>query len=277
MTTSLEINQRLNGATPMDIARATRCNVYGVDDAILVASLAATAASAGMGMAAQEKAAGAQRSAANAELQRQQEFQKNAQQVANESLEGSTREIADQQIQQGADNRMAAYQRVGGIASPSAASPNQFAVQPNSSAARAAESSGTSKQLAAAWNKIVAPSQARAGGYGDWGLAQDKKNTRANERIGQAGDAARGSSRVSGYEQQEASHAGDTLAGFGSVLGAVGSVGGMYAATRPASGASYATKAANKSAAGSGYHVIPGGNADRFKKITNGWPVKPQY
>lgn len=257
MTTSLEINQRLNGAGPLDITRATRFNIYGADDALLIASLAATATSAGMGMAAQEQAAGAQRHAANAELQRQQEFQKNAQQVANESLAGSTREIADQQIQQGADNRMAAYQRVGGIASPSAASPNQFAVQPNSSAARAAESSGTSKQLAAAWNKIVAPSQARAGGYGDWGLAQDKKNTRANERIGQAGDAARGSSRVSGYEQQQASHAGDTMAGIGSVLGALGSVGGMYAATRPAAASYGTTKAA------------------RFNKITNGWPVKP--
>ena len=234
MTTSQHINQRLNGPSPLCLNRATRMNVYGVDDAILVSSIAATAASAGMGVAAQEQAAGAQRSAANAELMRQREYQDKAQAVANQSLQDSTRDVADEQIQAGTNQRLAAYQRVGGLAAPAAASPNQFATQPNSQAARAAESASSAKQLAAAWNKIVAPSQARSGGYGDWGLKQDQKNTRANEQIAMQGNAAHGSELVSRYELQQAGHAGDTTAGIGSALGALGSVGGMYAATRRA-------------------------------------------
>lgn len=227
MITTQDIGRRL-GRTPL--WSEPRFRVYGVDDAILLASVAASLAGTGASIAGAEKSANERQAAANAELRRQSELQQRGAERVNQSLAQSTRENADQQIQQGAGRREALYQRVGGLAAPNVAPTGNVTA---TSAASPAASRAQGNALAQAWSRIVAPAQARLGGGSDWGLQQDVKNRRATEDLMVLGDSARGSSRVNQFELQDAAHAGDSLGALGAVLSSLGSVGGAYAATTP--------------------------------------------
>lgn len=194
----------------------------------LAVGAALTATQAGLQMAAQSEAQSAVAKQRRQELARQAEFQKKASTAVAESLAQSDRGTAEQQIDAGAAKRVAEYNRITAITAPQPSGPqpvNRTVASPVATAA------GNQALAAQAWNAILAPAQARAGGYADWGLQQNIKDRRAAEQIGVAGVNARNSAQVNQLELEQASHAGDGLAQIGNVLGAAGSVAGMYGAT----------------------------------------------
>lgn len=199
----------------------------------LAIAAATTAASTGLQMAGQAKARSAQERASNAELLRQNEYQRQAQQVADESLAQSTRGKADEQIQQGTDARRAAYARITNPPTQTAAATPAPVNRTVTTTGPTATANARSTALTQAWNRILGNAQSRIGGYDDWGLAQAIKNQRAGQRLGQIAGNARGSANVLPAELEYASHAGDSLNSLAGILGAIGSVAGTYAATTP--------------------------------------------
>lgn len=197
----------------------------------LAAAAAATAAGAGMQMQAQAEARDAVAKQRREELTRQQAFQRKASQAVADSLAQSGRDTAEQQIDAGTERRAGEYQKLA-VAAPTA--------QPGMTAgdrtvtAPVATAQSNQQAAVAAWNNILGKAQARAGGYQDWGIEQNVKNRRANEKIGMESTNARNSASVNQLELQDASQEGAGLAQIGSLLGAAGSVAGMYGATAPA-------------------------------------------
>lgn len=202
-----------------------RENVYPV----ALIGLAISAASAAASAAAQGQANSAVSHQRDAELARQAEFQRKASGVVADSLAQSGRTTADQQIDQGAAKRAADFTRVTTPALPAGqpVTQNRLVASPTSLAA------GNAAAQTAAWNSIIGGAQARNGGYADWGLNQAVKNSRAAERLGVIGTNSRNSASVNQLELQDATHAGDAVGNIGQLLGAAGSVMGMYGATQP--------------------------------------------
>lgn len=215
--------QNYNGSK-YNVRRECRFHIYGVDDALLIASIAATVGSAGAGMAAQEKSKNAVASARNAELNRQQKIQNKADAVAQKSISESGADNAAKEISKGANQRAAEFSRLTEAVSPQqSARPGNRLVAPASPTAAANTSQNA---LSEAWNRIIGGAQAKLGGYSDWGLARSIAAQRAGSDLGVIAGEARGSEAVLGTELANAQHAGDNLALLGTVLGAAGSVAG---------------------------------------------------
>jgi len=194
----------------------------------LAVAAASTVASTGLQMAAQDKQRSAVERTRRAEMLRQAEYQKQAQDVAGASIEASSRPEAEQQIQKGADTRQQAYQRI-----TSAGAPAPTANRMVSTSSPTATANTQTSVLTAAWNRILGGAQSRLGGYQDWNLTQNVKNQRAGQKLGQISRNARGSLGALSGELQDASRAGDGLNTLAGALGAVGTVAGTYAATQP--------------------------------------------
>lgn len=223
--------QRHEGIAPARHMLDGLCwRVYGVDDALMIASIAATTASAGAGMQAQSEARKATGQARTAELLRQQEYQRQAAQVADESLAKSTRQSADQNLDTSTEARKAAYAR---ITTPQTATATAVPQNRTISASPTATATAQNTALTSAWNRILGGAQARLGAYDDWGLSQAVKDKRAAEKLGVIGGNARGSAGVLSSELDNALHAGDNWNTVAGALGMLGNLGGTYVATTP--------------------------------------------
>jgi hypothetical protein len=193
---------------------------------IAIIGLVLSAASAGVGMAAQNKAQRAQDAQRAAELYRQSQFSRKAGAIVNQQIEEASATKAKPAIDDAAANRAANYNRITSqVQQPAKAITktvnSPFGVQTAQQSA-----------LAAQWNKIIGGAQARIGGFQDWGLARNIAQQRAGADISLIGRDARGSAGVSAAEQSDASHEGDALAAGGQLLGDAGRGLTMYGATQ---------------------------------------------
>lgn len=230
MITLFDINRRLRGAQNVgrfDFDHAAQCRVYP----LALAALAVSAAGTGAQMVGQNEAQSARDRAQRAEMNRQTGYQRQAQAVADQSIAESGRSTADPAMAQATDQRVANFNRIvsQGQAPLTGNTVNRSIVTSSGSGAPAPALTAS----AAAWNKILGGAQAKLGGYSDWGLQRNIAAKRAGQKLDTIGSNARGSANVLGAELQDASHAGDGWGMAGSVLGALGSVGGAYAATMP--------------------------------------------
>lgn len=204
------------------------------------------------GTAAQVSASAQARAAAERktrkELLRQQEFKEGARRAFNVSLEQSTPEVAQRQIGQGTEQRQQEYERVKNLPFSSA---GEVVPGSPSSVVETTKRAGQEQGLSLA--------QARLGGYTNWDLQQAIKNLRANQAIGLESSLARGSANVLPFELQDAAHAGDTLAGIGSLLSTVGAGLGTYGVLSAPAASAYTAAAPAAGAAlwGSGLEVSP--------------------
>jgi hypothetical protein len=212
---------------------------------LLLAAAAASAAGTGMQIAATEEKNSAKNTATSAELARQKGYQDQASQLATKSIEASTPQVAQTQINQGAAQRERNYAVVAPKAGPAPGQPTAVAGGPAERASAEAAETGN------AWSKALSAAEAKQGGYADWGLQQQIKNTKARTDIGVVSNASRGSASVLPIEMNAASHKGDELAGWGQLVSALGMVAGMGAASAApaaagaASGASVMPTVAN--------------------------------
>lgn len=182
-------------------------------------------------MAAQSKAQKAQDAARAAELYRQIQYSKKAGAVVDQQIAESGAAKAKPAIDAAAEDRAAAYNRITAqVQQPQTRTITQTVASPFTA------QTATQSALAAQWNKILGGAQARLGATQDWGLARNIAQQRAAGEIGLIGRNARGSAGASSAEQQDASHAGDSLAATGQLLGVAGNMANASNASNQAWG-----------------------------------------
>jgi hypothetical protein len=187
-----------------------------------LAAVSAIAAVVGTGlqMAGNAEAQSAQNDARAKAVAQQAELQKKAQAVAQQSIAKSTPQVAADQMAKGTAARQTAWQNL------------NTATQPIASALPAttdAATSGANKRAtssANAWNTLNAQAAAKEGGYGDWENQQAIKNNDVNQQLGTINNFSAGDAALLPTELQVASHAGDSLSTWGSVVGMLGSLAG---------------------------------------------------
>lgn len=211
----------------------------------LLAALALAATGAGL----QAAGASASRRAMNArtqeELNRQAQIQRQAEAEYAQSLAQSGVDTAQQQVQQGTQEREGLYQQLQQV--------------PLETGAQQVEVSPAVRLRDAAQMQLANKSRAKLGGYETWVLDQAIKNARAGQNLNILSQQAQRSQNILPLELQAASHEGDTLQGIGSLVGSLGSLFGGYGAL--VSGATQAGMSARQAAQPQqGYGWIGGGN-----------------
>lgn len=197
----------------------TRCNWV-----LAALGLIMSAAGTAMSMKANSDARAAQDDAKAAELYRQSQFQKKAQEIVNQQIAKSDADTAVQDIKSAATKRAADYNRI------TSAMPTRAVTKTVTPGTPMAAATSNQNAMAAAWNKILGGAQAKLGAYGDWGLARNIAQQRGAQDIGMIGGDARRSAEISAAEQQDAAHSADGLAAGGQLVSAVGGALGSYGA-----------------------------------------------
>jgi hypothetical protein len=217
--------------------------MYGVDDALLVAGLAATVAGTGMGIAGNEEAQAAMSSVRTAERKRQDELQNEANSVFKKSLSTSGADMAKNKIAQGANQRQSVYNALKQVAEPIAGAPlpedsNANPIVGDDATAGAAR---RARARGGAWSALNSEAAAREGGYQDYEAEQALNNAEASRRLAVINNRARGWAGIMPTELEVASHKGDALSGWGQLVSALGSTAGMAGAVGVGSGAAAPT------------------------------------
>lgn len=181
----------------------------GDDLAYLAVAAALTAAGTGAQMAGASSAQHSMNSKMAAELQRQQEWQKQASNTFAQSLAQSGPDTAQAQMKKGSEDKLAAYNQLG-------AQPAVFS-QPGLAVSGPVQSMSQGTTLANS-NTV----RANLGGLDEWSLNQMIKNIRAQQQLGLIGANSRQSASLLPGELNNASHAGDDLSGIGSLIGSLG-------------------------------------------------------
>lgn len=207
-----------------------RCGVYGVDDALLLAGVAASAAGTGMGVAASAQDRSAMNNVRTIEARRQQDLQDQANGVFQKSLSASGADTAKKQTASGAAQRQSVYNALKQVAQPGTAAPATAADSPDA-VVNTDNPTQTANSLATtrgnAWSTLTSGAASREGGYQDYDTDQALKNAEANRNLGVIGNRAAGWARIFPTELEVASHKGDALAGWGQLVSALGSVAGI--------------------------------------------------
>lgn len=180
-----------------------------------VLSALASAAGAGTSMAAQAAARDKANQDVNRELQRQKGFQQHGKETFVTSLGKSGSDVAKQQIDTGAQQHLAEYQKAQAL--PSAISQPGQLEAPSQNVHQQAENTYVNQQGQA---------RAQLGGLTDWQTQQWIKNLRAQQQLAQNSNFAHGSQNVLPFELEQAAHSQDTMAGIGTGLSALGALGG---------------------------------------------------
>lgn len=170
-----------------------------------MAGMAAEAVGAAMQSYAALKDARKMESTFNAALKQQYKYRQQGKEAFDLSLAQATPEVAQQQIQGGANTRMAGYEMA-------AQSPLGFTTAPT-----------TSQMRDVAAGQMAGKQRAQLGGYSDWALQQSIKNVQAQNRLNQISSFAGGQAQILPYAMYDAQHAYDKLAAAGAILQTAGS------------------------------------------------------
>jgi hypothetical protein len=198
--------------------------------ALLVLGLAASAAGTGMSMAAAEQSRTAMRRTREAEMARQRGYQRDAEQVFADNLRQSDRDTADETLDNAAERRAAEYAQT---ALPAEALPARPGGEPGGDVTAGnpeARARAATEAIGNAWRRLNDTARARLGAQDDWQLDTALGNADAQNRLAVTANLSRGSGSVLAHEMQDAQHAGDKLAGWGSLVSALGSTAGTAGA-----------------------------------------------
>lgn len=180
-----------------------------------IIGMALAAGGTAMQMKGQADASRAEEQAAQDEMARQKKYQGQADTAFNMSLTKSGTDVANKDIQQGANKQEKVYQSLAQLPLPV-------------SAASATPTSTVTEARIAAGNDLRQNTQARMQGYGTFGMNQQIKDLLAAQQLAGISQAAGRSGSVLPLELQQASHAGDAWSGSGKLVGLAGSlVGGL--------------------------------------------------
>jgi hypothetical protein len=190
----------------------------GIETIATVAGLAASAAGTGLSMAGAAKAQDAMEKQIQNQIAYQQSLQARATPVFQRSLQESSPEQVGRQMKQGEDQANALYRDVQSLPLGSALSPISEGQQRDTRTR----------------DVIAAQNQAQAGLQGVSGMQSQQwlKNAEAQNQLGVFSNLANSSSQATPYLVQLAGHAGDSLAGLGSLMSTAGTLGAMYGASK---------------------------------------------
>ena len=191
---------------PARLLADLRCRTWA---GISIGGTALSIAATGATIAANAKEQAAMNAARANEVSQQAALQQKNQAIANQSIQKSTPKVAQQQLQQGQDQRTALFTAL------------QKASVPIASALPATNNARSSAG-GNAWQSIVAGNQAKAGSYADWESQQANKNAQAGQEIGIGNNFSQGTASLLPIQMQVAGQAGDELSGWGSIVGAIG-------------------------------------------------------
>lgn len=206
------------------------------ETAVGLISLALAAAGTGTSMAASASEKDAMNKKTEAEVLRQQGYQKKSTGEFQQSLAKSGAETAQKQIDTGAAQRLAEMQKIQSVP-VGGASPLDLSAPNTVQAGQAAAQLGQQAQA-----------KAKLGGYSDFDLQQWIKNLRAQQQIGMYGQFAKQSAQVLPYELQAAATSAETERGIGTGLSALGSLVGVGGAAGALGGGASAASGAAQGA-----------------------------
>ena len=166
--------------------------------------------STALSLAANAKQQAAINAARSTEAANQAALQSRSKAITNQSIKQSTPEVAKQEIQQGTDARTQLYNALKSSSVPVASA------LPATNNARTAATGN-------AWSNLVSGNQAKVGSYSDWESQQAIKNANVGQQLGIQNSFSSGFANLLPIQLQVANQAGDQLAGWGSIVGALGS------------------------------------------------------
>jgi hypothetical protein len=152
------------------------------------------------------------------EIDRQRRYEEEMQPIIERSIAESEPDTSAQQVQEGEIRRKQAYEQAQKRRLQGMETPIERA------------STKESKEATIVKTRSENLQRAKLGGFSEWELQQAMKNLDVAQKLGTIGAFARDSSSVLPTEIQDASHAGDSLAGGGQLVGALGSLMSLYGA-----------------------------------------------
>ena len=214
----------------------SRCYCTGIE--LAAVGLGLSAAGMGAQVYGAHQSQQAQNQKVEDELQRQRQYQKQADVAYRTAVSQSGQDVANQQIQQGTDQRTAEFAKL--MATPPGATgqpSSPLSTAPQTVEEKAYQGQGVQTALAGA----------RLGGLTEWDLLQQVKNMRAAQNIGLINNFARGSQNVMPYEVANAAHAGDMANAIGGLAQTGGQLVSLAGIMSPFWGASAPKAAASVS------------------------------
>lgn len=203
---------------------------------LLAIGLAATAVGTGLSIAGNAQDQNAIGDARATEALQQEKLQKQASGVFQTSVGNNSVPAAANTLASGANARATiasalANASAGGNTNLPVNSQPGYQVtdatgQPMTNTAGARATAG-----AGAWGNVVNTAADKLGSYGDLTTTQGVNNSQANNQLGVIGNKAKGDANLLPLEIEVASHKGDALTGWGSIVSALGSVASLGAAS----------------------------------------------
>ena len=189
--------------------------------ALAVAGLGLTATGTGMSIAGNHQSQNAINAARRGYVQKQADLTRQNNTIAQKSIAGSSADVANQQIQAGANARTTAWDNLQKSTVPVASAlPANGGTATGAAGARSVGAGNT-------WNNLNAKAAAKEGGYGDWENQQSIKNADVAQQLGINKNFAEGNARLFPTQMEVASQAGGPMSGWGQIVSSIGQVAGM--------------------------------------------------
>ena len=194
-----------------------------------------TVAGTALSIAGNVKSQNAMNAARANETNQQAQIQKQSNAIFKNSLAQSTPNTAQQQMQAGQAARTNAWQNLQDATTPTASAlpatsgTTTSGTGSSGSATSSSPTSGAGQRAASAgntWNALNAKSAATEGSYGDWQNQQAIKNASAAQQLGVQNNFSQGDAALLPTELDVASHQGDALSGWGSIVSSLGNLAG---------------------------------------------------
>lgn len=198
-----------------------RCT--GIEEAALIGGLALSAAGTGTSIAAGQQQKNQMNAATEADLQAQQQYQKQGQSLLNENIAKSTAPVAQSNVDTGTQQTSDAYSKVNAVPLTSSAG-NSAIGSGQTSNNIVGQDAKAQTQLS---NSLAAPLQ----GYNDWQVGQWINNLQTNTALNQLNTNAANRNSVLGLQMNDAQSDAAGLGGIGSLLGTTGGLLSLYGAT----------------------------------------------
>lgn len=198
--------------------------VYGLDDALMIGALGTSLAGTGLKIAGNEKAQSAINKTNREYAVKKAELNRQANQLFQDVAKKQTAPAVQQEAAKGAEARQQLTHKLQ-AASLVPLTPGQPITAANSTGNDAATRTATRSN---AWSNLVGDAQARLSGYGDAEQQRARDMQRSSMDLGVVNNFARGNADVLPVELNAASHKGDALNAWGSLLGSIGNLGLNY-------------------------------------------------
>lgn len=184
-----------------------------------VLAVAAAAAGTALSVAASKQDQSAVSSARASAAKTESGYQNQASAVFNKQLPNDTAGAANAEMAKGQQQRQNVFSQLQQLAQPSGQATNPNAPEP----VQAAQARSNAQTSSVAQN--ISNAASKQGSYGDWTTALGVQNTGVNSNLGVINNEARGRANLLPLQITAASHKGDFLRGWGSIVSSLGSLG----------------------------------------------------